>query len=139
MTTFVLLPNNGWEAYNSELCENALLFKSKRLLYIFLRNLYFRGKTAEEATVDVIENQLPEVYKLVSKGELNVENVDVFCEKGIFDVDQTRRILKEARKLGFKINFHGEEIVRLNSVEVCFPSKNCSYFKCILMLFKGFK
>ena len=89
--------------------------------------------------MDVIENQLPEVYKLVSKGELNVENVDVFCEKGIFDVDQTRRILKEARKLGFKINFHGEEIVRLNSVEVCFPSKKCSYFKCILMLFKGFK
>ena len=49
-----------------------------------------------------------------------MENVDVFCEKGIFDVDQTRRIFKEARKLGFKINFHGEEIVRLNSVEVKF-------------------
>ena len=79
---------------------------------------FFRGKTAEEATVDVIEVQLPEVHKLVCKGELNVENFDVFCEKGIFDVDQTRRILKEARKLGFKINFHGEEIVRLNSVEV---------------------
>ena len=84
----------------------------------FKENYFFRGKTAEEATVDVIEVQLPEVHKLVSKGELNVENVDVFCEKGIFDVDQTRRILKEARKLGFKINFHGEEIVRLNSVEV---------------------
>ena len=81
-------------------------------------NYFFRGKTAEEATVDVIEVQLPEVHKLVCKGELNVENFDVFCEKGIFDVDQTRRMLKEARKLGFKINFHGEEIVRLNSVEV---------------------
>ena len=79
---------------------------------------FFRGKTAEEATVDVIEVQLPEVHKLVCKGELNVENFDVFCEKGIFDVDQTRRMLKEARKLGYKINFHGEEIVRLNSVEV---------------------
>ena len=81
-------------------------------------SIYFRGKTAEEATVDVIEVQLPEVHKLVCKGELNVENFDVFCEKGIFDVDQTRRMLKEARKLGYKINFHGEEIVRLNSVEV---------------------
>ena len=80
--------------------------------------LLSRGKTAEEATKDVIEVQLPQVAKLNAEGELNVENVDVFTEKGIFDVDQTRRIFKEARKLGFKINFHGEEIVRLNSVEV---------------------
>jgi len=84
-----------------------------------------KGKTAEEATVDVIEVQLPEVHKLVCKGELNVENFDVFCEKGIFDVDQTRRMLKEARKLGYKINFHGEEIVRLNSVEM-----GCREFRC---------
>ena len=74
--------------------------------------------TADEATIDVIKNQLPKVANLVADGILNVENVDVFCEKGVFNVDQTRQILKEARKFGFKINFHGEELCQLNSVEV---------------------
>ena len=78
----------------------------------------FRGKSAEEATVDVIKNQIPEMLKLISEGKLNVENIDVFCEKGVFDVDQTRRILQEARNHGFKINFHGEELCLLNSVEM---------------------
>ena len=77
-----------------------------------------RGMTADEATIDVIKNQLPKVANLVADGILNVENVDVFCEKGVFNVDQTRQILKEARKFGFKINFHGEELCQLNSVEV---------------------
>ena len=80
--------------------------------------IYFRGKSAEEATEDVIKNQLPQVADLVAKGLLQVENVDVFCEKGVFNVDQTRRILQAARKHGFKINFHGEELCQLNSVEV---------------------
>ena len=74
--------------------------------------------TADEATDDVIKNQLPKIVSLVKKGELNVENVDVFCEKNVFDVEQTRRILKEARAYGFKINFHGEELCQLKSPEV---------------------
>ena len=80
--------------------------------------LFSRGKTAEEGTKDVIEVQIPAMQELIRQGKLNIENVDVFCEKGVYNVDQTRRILKEARKGGFRINFHGEELCLLNSVEM---------------------
>ena len=66
----------------------------------------------------MIEHQLPQIATLVAKGTLQIENVDVFCEKGVFDVDQTRRILQAARNFGFKINFHGEELCQLKSPEV---------------------
>ncbi len=35
--------------------------------------------------------------------------VDVFCEEGAFDVDQSRRILEMARRLGFPIKIHADE------------------------------
>ena len=46
--------------------------------------------TAEEATEDILAKQLPEVARLRAGGQLSVENIDVFCEKGVFDVDQVR-------------------------------------------------
>ena len=58
------------------------------------------------------------MMELIKAGKLDVENVDVFCEKGAFSLEQSRQILEAARKNGLKINFHGEELVRLNSAEV---------------------
>ncbi len=62
--------------------------------------------------------QLPEVCRLNASGELNVENIDVFCEKGVFGVEQTKRILKEGIRAGMRPNFHGEELAYLGSAEV---------------------
>ncbi len=38
---------------------------------------------------------------------------DVFCEKGVFDLEQTRRILEEARRLGYDLKIHADEFVGL--------------------------
>ena len=54
----------------------------------------------------------------MQSGELVVDNIDVFCEKGVFDVDQSRRILQAGLDAGLAINFHGEELNRLHSAEV---------------------
>lgn len=35
--------------------------------------------------------------------------VDVFCEKGVFDLAQSRRILEEARRLNFPLKIHADE------------------------------
>lgn len=35
---------------------------------------------------------------------------DVFCESGYFDVDQSKRILKRARELGFALKVHADEL-----------------------------
>ena len=75
--------------------------------------------SSDEATKDVIEIQIPEVVRQNKSGELSVENIDVFCEKGVFDVGQSKSILKAGKDLGnFRINFHGEELNYLGSVEV---------------------
>ena len=75
--------------------------------------------TSDEATKDVIDVQIPEILKLNKMEELSVENIDVFCEKGVFNVEQTKSILKAGKDQGnFRINFHGEELNFLGSVEV---------------------
>ncbi len=35
---------------------------------------------------------------------------DIFCEDGVFSVEQSRTILKKARELGFKIKIHADEV-----------------------------
>lgn len=35
---------------------------------------------------------------------------DVFCEKGVFTADQSRRILEAARKAGLKLKIHADEV-----------------------------
>lgn len=77
-----------------------------------------RDKTAQEATTDVLDVQLPRLRQLMETGRLHVDNIDVFCEEGVFSVDQTRRILTVGQQMGLAINFHGEELHRLNSAEV---------------------
>lgn len=38
------------------------------------------------------------------------EAVDVFCEEGVFSIAETRKILSEAKAIGFKIKMHADEI-----------------------------
>ncbi|XP_071960627.1 probable imidazolonepropionase [Antedon mediterranea] len=75
-------------------------------------------QTAESATRDVIVNQLPEIQKLMEKGELEVDNIDVFCEQGVFDINQSRRILDAGRKAGLALNFHGDELHPMEAAEL---------------------
>src|SRR5439155_6394150 len=38
------------------------------------------------------------------------EYCDVFCEPGIFDLDATRKILSQARSLGFGLRIHADQL-----------------------------
>ncbi|KAM7055956.1 putative imidazolonepropionase [Acridotheres tristis] len=77
-----------------------------------------KGKTATEATDDIINNHLPKLKELKLSGEINVNNIDVFCEKGVFDVESTRRILEAGKDIGLQINFHGDELHPMKSAEL---------------------
>lgn len=68
----------------------------------------FKGRTDEYVEL-VISEMLP---KVAEKGL--AEFCDVFCEKGMFSVDQTRKILLAAEKLGIKKIIHIDEIVDTN-------------------------
>ncbi|XP_042230180.1 probable imidazolonepropionase isoform X1 [Homarus americanus] len=77
-----------------------------------------RGLTAEEATRRVLEQQLPAVKSAKDAGELHVDSIDVFCEQGVFNVDQSRRILEAGQREGFFINFHADELHPLKGAEM---------------------
>jgi hypothetical protein len=41
-----------------------------------------------------------------SKGEINPEFIDVFCEKGVFEADESRKILQVCARLVRGIHVH---------------------------------
>ena len=43
---------------------------------------------------------------------------DIFCEKNVFSVEQSRRLLSKARDAGLKLKLHADEIVQLGGAEL---------------------
>ncbi len=46
------------------------------------------------------------------------EAVDVFCEEGVFDLEQTRRLLAGAADFGWRIHLHADELTPLGGAEL---------------------
>lgn len=86
--------------------------------YFFVVVLLLRGSTPEEATDNVINRQIPKLQELMKNEEINVDNIDVFCEKGVFGLDETRRILEAGKAAGLALNFHGDELHPMKAAEV---------------------
>lgn len=74
----------------------------------------------EEATADILQVQLPALKERMATGELRVDNIDVFCEEGVFDVPSTRAILQAGKDMGLNVNFHGDELHPMNAAQVGF-------------------
>ena len=72
----------------------------------------YKGK--EEAFIDLMAN---EVMPEVAERRL-AEFCDIFCEKNVFSVEQSRRLLIRAKDLGLKIKLHADEIVQLGGAEL---------------------
>eukprot|EP00029_Vermamoeba_vermiformis_P006214 TRINITY_DN2375_c0_g1_i1.p1 TRINITY_DN2375_c0_g1~~TRINITY_DN2375_c0_g1_i1.p1 ORF type:complete len:427 (-),score=68.94 TRINITY_DN2375_c0_g1_i1:31-1311(-) len=77
-----------------------------------------KGKSTAEATEDIINVQIPLVKKLNDAGEISATLIDVFCETGVFEVEDTRRILKAGLDHGLEINFHGDELTHIKASEL---------------------
>lgn len=71
-------------------------------------------KGREDEFIDfMIDDVLPEV----SKRNL-AEFCDVFCEKNVFSIEQSRKLLNKAKELGLKPKLHADEIVQLGGAEL---------------------
>ena len=64
----------------------------------------FAGRTDE-----YVDFMIGEVLPEVAKRKL-AEFCDVFCEKGVFDVDQSRKVLLAAKSFGMKLKVHADEM-----------------------------
>ena len=72
----------------------------------------YKGRTDE-----FVNYLLSEVLPLVAERRL-ADFCDVFCEKGVFSVEQSRRLLTAAQALGLKAKVHADEIVTLGGAEL---------------------
>ena len=87
-----------------------------------------RGSTTEEATNNVVNCQIPKLQELMERKEITVDNIDVFCEKGVFGLDDTRKIFEAGKAVGLAINFHGDELHPMKAAEVI--SSSCYFTLC---------
>ncbi|SET47085.1 imidazolonepropionase [Natronincola peptidivorans] len=51
---------------------------------------------------------------------------DVFCERNVFSIEESRRLLSKAKEMGFKIKLHADEIVPLGGAELAAELKAVS-------------
>lgn len=69
-------------------------------------------KGREREYVDfIIGEVLPEVKELA-------EFCDIFTEKGVFELEESERLMTAARNMGFRLKFHADEIVQLGGAEL---------------------
>lgn len=66
---------------------------------------------------DYVEMIIDEMLPIVAERKL-AQFCDIFCEVGVFDLDQTRRILNRAKELGMRIKLHADEIEPMGGTEL---------------------
>lgn len=91
-----------------------------------------------EHPIDIVStymgaHAIPPEYKDNSKGYIDfmcedvmpyvIENglgefLDIFCEKGVFSVDESEYIMQKAKDMGFKLKIHADEIIPLKGAEL---------------------
>ncbi|MDE6309398.1 MAG: imidazolonepropionase, partial [Muribaculaceae bacterium] len=70
----------------------------------------YNGDT--EAYVDhIIADMLPQLRSLA-------DICDVFTERGVFEIEASRRLMSAAKALGYKLKFHADEITTLGGAEL---------------------
>ncbi|WP_125003210.1 imidazolonepropionase [Clostridium tagluense] len=71
-------------------------------------------KSDREAYIgEIINNMIP----YVSENKL-AEFIDCFCEKGVFSVEECRRILTAGKKFGLNIKIHADEVETVKAAEL---------------------
>lgn len=72
-----------------------------------------REMDADEYIDLVIDQMLPRIAR-----EKLAEFCDVFCERGYFDVEQSKRILMAARKVGLHLRIHADQLSNLGGAKL---------------------
>lgn len=79
-------------------------------------------KGRQEAFIDFL---MTSVMPVVAESGL-AEFCDIFCEKNVFSIAESRRLLLRARELGLKLKLHADEIVPLGGAELAAELKAVS-------------
>lgn len=74
----------------------------------------------EAYTQEICSSMLPAVltWWQENAGKIALPFVDVFCERGVFDLEQSRRILETASAMGFPLKIHVDEFENLGGASL---------------------
>lgn len=70
----------------------------------------YAGRPSEYADL-IIEKMLPKFRKVA-------KFCDIFTEKSVFELEDSRKIMEAAKKMGYKLKFHADEIFPLGGTEL---------------------
>lgn len=70
----------------------------------------YSGRPSEY--VDLIISEMLPKFRKVAKF------CDIFTEKNVFEIEDSRRLMKAAKEMGYKLKFHADEIVQLGGAEL---------------------
>lgn len=71
-------------------------------------------KTNHKPFIDEVVNKMMPKVKELGLAEF----CDVFCEEGVFTIEETEHILSKAKEMGYKLKIHADEIVSLGGAEL---------------------
>ena len=79
-----------------------------------------------------VRRLIDEIHPEIAKLGL-AEAVDVFCEEGVFDLEQTRRMLTGVDSFGWRIHLHADELTPLGGAELAveFGALSADHLMCI--------
>lgn len=95
-------------------------------------------KEYEGRSADYVDYMIKEVLPKV-KQEALAEFCDVFCEAGVFSIEESKKLLLEAQKLGFKSKLHADEIVQLGGGELAGEIDSVSADHMLMVSEEGIK
>lgn len=93
----------------------------------------YKGRSDE-----YIDYLIKEILPIIHRKQL-AENCDVFCEKGVFTIEQSRRLLKAAQSMGFGAKIHADEIISFGGAELAGELKALSADHLLQASDKGIK
>lgn len=70
--------------------------------------------SSNESYLESLKKALPQIAKLSL-----ADRVDIFVEKGYFTVEQARDYLSEAKRLGFDVMIHADQLSRTGASRLC--------------------
>jgi len=104
----------------TELKQLRVVDKLKKTHVVDLVSTFLGAHALPLEYKDRSDEFLEEMLKMlpIVKEEGLAEFVDIFCETGVFTVEQSRRYLTAAKELGFGLKIHADEIDPLGGTEL---------------------
>ncbi len=78
----------------------------------------FLGPHAVPEEAESNEAFLEEMIELLPEVRKYADFADIFCETGVFSVEESKRYMEKAKEAGFKVKIHADEIDPLGGLEL---------------------